>query len=173
MRRATVVAWPGGSSESSGDLLDSALLRRVSELLARAGLSPEALILEITEAMLMADLTRSERVIESLAGSGILVSIDHLGTGFSSLAHRNNLAVGELKLDRIFTSRLQVGEASGRDEDLVRSIIHLGHALGLRVVAEASSGSGSSASWLSLGVTPGRDSQSKLRVERPRSILPG
>ena len=118
------------------DLLDSALPRRVSGLLARAGLSPEALILEITEAMVMADLTRSKRVIESLAESGILVSIDDFGTGFSSLAHLNNLAVGELKLDRVFTSCLQVGEASGRDEDLVRSIIHLGHALGLRVVAE-------------------------------------
>jgi diguanylate cyclase len=118
------------------DLMDSALPRRVSELLARADLSSAALILEITEAMVMADLTRSKRVIESLAESGILVSIDDFGTGFSSLSHLNNLAVGELKLDRIFTSCLQVGEASSRDEDLVRSIIDLGHALGLRVVAE-------------------------------------
>ena len=118
------------------DLLDSALPRRVGELLARAGLPPEALVLEITEGMVMADLTRSKRVIQSLTDSGILVSIDDFGTGFSSLSHLNDLAVGELKLDRTFTSRLQVGEAGSRDEDIVRSVIHLGHALGLRVVAE-------------------------------------
>ena len=93
------------------DLLDSALPRRVGELLARAGLPPEALVLEITEGMVMADLTRSKRVIQSLTDSGILVSIDDFGTGFSSLSHLNDLAVGELKLDRTFTSRLQVGEA--------------------------------------------------------------
>jgi diguanylate cyclase len=118
------------------DLLDSSLPQRVGEILTRAGLPPTALVLEITEGMVMADVTRSKRVIESLADAGIMVSIDDFGTGFSSLSHLNELAVGELKLDRTFISRLQAGEASGRDEDIVRSIIHLGHACGLRVVAE-------------------------------------
>ena len=84
----------------------------------------------------MADVTRSQRVIQGLSDAGILVSIDDFGTGFSSLTHLNDLAVGELKLDRTFTSRLQVGRGDDRDEDIVRSIINLGHALGLRVVAE-------------------------------------
>ena len=118
------------------DLLDSSLPRRVGELLTLAGLPSEALVLEITEGMVMADLTRSKRVIQGLADSNILVSIDDFGTGFSSLAHLNDLAVGELKLDRTFTSRLQVGGSGGREEDIVRSIIQLGHALELRVVAE-------------------------------------
>jgi diguanylate cyclase (GGDEF)-like protein len=118
------------------DLLDSSLPRRVGELLAQAGLTTEALVLEITEGMVVADVTRSKRVIQGLTDSGILVSIDDFGTGFSSISHLNDLAVGELKLDRTFTSRLQVGETGGRDEDIVRSIIDLGHALGLRVVAE-------------------------------------
>jgi diguanylate cyclase (GGDEF)-like protein len=118
------------------DLLDSSLPERVGEILTRTGLPTHALVLEITEGMVMADLTRSKRVIKSLADLGILVSIDDFGTGFSSLSHLNELAVGELKLDRTFISRLQAGEAAGRDEDIVRSIIHLGHAFGLRVVAE-------------------------------------
>ena len=118
------------------DLLDSSLPRRVGELLTQSGLPPHALVLEITEGMVVADLTRSKRVIQSLTDSGILVSIDDFGTGFSSLSHLDDLAVGELKLDRTFTSRLQTGETGGRDEDIVRSIINLGHALGLRVVAE-------------------------------------
>ena len=118
------------------DLLDSSLPRRVGELLTQSGLPSHALVLEITEGMVVADLTRSKRVIQSLTDSGILVSIDDFGTGFSSLSHLDDLAVGELKLDRTFTSRLQVGGTGGRDEDIVRSIINLGHALGLRVVAE-------------------------------------
>jgi diguanylate cyclase (GGDEF)-like protein len=118
------------------DLLDSALPQRMGALLSTAGLGPEALVLEITEGMVMADLTRSKRVIQSLADSGIMVSIDDFGTGFSSLSHLSDLAVGEVKLDRAFTSRLQLGQADRRDESLVRSIIDLGHALGLRVVAE-------------------------------------
>ncbi len=118
------------------DLLDSSLPRRVGELLAAAGLPTKALVLEITEGMVVADLTRSKRVIQSLTDSGILVSIDDFGTGFSSISHLNDLAVGELKLDRTFTSSLQVAETGGRDEGIVRSIIDLGHALGLRVVAE-------------------------------------
>jgi diguanylate cyclase (GGDEF)-like protein len=118
------------------DLLDSSLPARVGEILEASGLPAGALVLEITEGMVMADLTRSKRVIEALSDSGILVSIDDFGTGFSSLSHLNELAVGELKLDRTFTSRLQAGETTGRDEEIVRSIIHLGHAFGLRVVAE-------------------------------------
>ena len=118
------------------DLLDSSLPRRVGELLTLAGLPFEALVLEITEGMVMADLTRSKRVIQDLSDSNILVSIDDFGTGFSSLAHLNDLAVGELKLDRTFTSRLHIGGGGGREEDIVRSIIQLGHALELRVVAE-------------------------------------
>ena len=94
------------------DLLDSSLPERVGEILTRTGLPTDALVLEITEGMVMADLTRSKRVIESLAESGILVSIDDFGTGFSSLSHLNELAVGELKLDRTFIARLQAGETS-------------------------------------------------------------
>ena len=99
------------------DLLDSALPRRMVALLNEAGLGPEALVLEITEGMVMADLTRSKRVIQCLAEAGIMVSIDDFGTGFSSLSHLNELAVGEVKLDRTFTSRLQLGAAdpTGRE----------------------------------------------------------
>ena len=118
------------------DLLDSSLPQRVGALLARAGLPTEALVLEITEGMVVADVTRSKRVIQSLTDSGIRVSIDDFGTGFSSISHLNDLAVGELKLDRTFTSRLQSEQTGGRDEDIIRSIIDLGHALDLRVVAE-------------------------------------
>jgi EAL domain-containing protein (putative c-di-GMP-specific phosphodiesterase class I) len=64
-----------------------------------------------------------------------VVSIDDFGAGFTSLAHLSSLAVKELKLDRIFIAAL-TGDDSGRALDLVRATINLGHALGLRIVAE-------------------------------------
>ena len=154
------------------DLLDSALPQRMGELLNRSGLGPEALVLEITEGMVMADLTRSKRVIQSLADSGIMVSIDDFGTGFSSLSHLSELAVGEVKLDRTFTSRLQLGDAGTRDENLVRSIIDLGHALGLASSPRALSGWASSAFWPRSGATRDRVLRFRRRVEPPRSISP-
>ncbi len=118
------------------DLLDTSLPDQVTEILSRVGLPPQALVLEITETMVMADMARARRVIKSLSDSGIVVSIDDFGTGFSSLAYLSDLAVGEIKLDKMFTSRLHAREELGRDEAIVRSVIDLGHALGLRVVAE-------------------------------------
>jgi len=93
-------------------------------------------VLEITESTVMADLTRSKEIIQTLSDSGLLVSIDDFGTGFSSLAYLSDLAVGELKIDRMFTARLSIDGEDGRDEAIIRSSIELGHSLGLRVVAE-------------------------------------
>ena len=65
----------------------------------------------------------------------MLVSIDDFGAGVTSLAYLSSLAVGELKLDRAFLAGL-VGSDRERESDLVRSTIELGHAMGLRIVAE-------------------------------------
>ena len=64
-----------------------------------------------------------------------MVSIDDFGAGFTSLAHLSSLAVKELKLDRTFVFGLATADGE-RDLDLVRATIDLGHALGLRIVAE-------------------------------------
>ena len=74
-------------------------------------------------------------MIEDLRDLGIIVSIDDFGAGFTSLAYLSNLAVRELKLDRAFITGLTEGTGL-RDLDLVRSTIELGHAMGLRIVAE-------------------------------------
>jgi EAL domain-containing protein (putative c-di-GMP-specific phosphodiesterase class I) len=74
-------------------------------------------------------------VIEDLRDLGVVVSIDDFGAGVTSLAYLSSLAVGELKLDRSFILGLSAGDTE-RDMDLVRSTIELGHAMGLRIVAE-------------------------------------
>jgi diguanylate cyclase (GGDEF)-like protein len=121
---------------STTNLLDTGLPGQITDLLGSAGLPPDALVLEITESTVMADLARSKEVIQHLSDAGLLVSIDDFGTGFSSLAYLSDLAVGELKIDRMFTGRLSVDGSDGRNEAIIRSSIELGHSLGLRVVAE-------------------------------------
>ncbi len=118
------------------DLLDEDLPRRLAELLDAATLPASALILEITEQMLMPNPSRAMEVIEQMAEYGVTVSIDDFGTGFSSLARLSELRVGELKLDRTFTGRLRTNGNDDRDLALISSSIDLGHALGMRVVAE-------------------------------------
>ena len=121
---------------STTNLLDSALPDQVHAVLDRNGLGTDALVLEITESTVMADLARCKEIIQTLSDSGLVISIDDFGTGFSSLAYLSDLAVGELKIDRMFTARLSIDGVDGRNEAIIRSSIELGHSLGLRVVAE-------------------------------------
>lgn len=120
---------------SPTNLLDPGFVDHVSTALARHQVPPEALVLEITETSIISDFDRSREVIDDLRSIGIVMSIDDFGAGFTSLAHLANLPVGELKLDRAFVVGLLESEGE-RDVELVRSTIGLGHALGLRVVAE-------------------------------------
>jgi diguanylate cyclase len=92
-------------------------------------------VLEITETCIISDYERARSVIEALHDAGLVISIDDFGAGFTSLAYLGDLAVGELKLDRIFVTGLGAEDRS-RDLALIRSTIELAHALRLRVVAE-------------------------------------
>ncbi len=120
---------------AASDLIDPQFPETVAIMLDREQLPPDALLLEITETSIIDDFERTSQAVASLSELGIQVSIDDFGAGFTSLAYLNNLAVGELKLDRRFIAPLS-DQANIRDSELVRATIELGHALGLRVVAE-------------------------------------
>jgi diguanylate cyclase (GGDEF)-like protein len=120
---------------SPANLLDPRFTDLVRDLLESHRVPAEALVLEITETTVISHFDRSRSVIQELWDQGIVVSIDDFGAGFTSLAHLSSLAVKELKLDRIFIAAL-TGDDSERALDLVRATINLGHALGLRIVAE-------------------------------------
>jgi diguanylate cyclase (GGDEF)-like protein len=117
------------------DLLEAGFIDLIEELLKRYDLPAESLVIEITETTIITDFVRSQAVIQVLRDLGIIVSIDDFGAGFTSLAYLSSLAVGELKLDRTFITALGA-DGKGRDLDLVRATITLGHDMGLRVVAE-------------------------------------
>ncbi len=120
---------------SATNLIDAGFTQLVDELLQEHRLSSDALVLEITETNIITEFDRAKVAVDELRGLGIVVSIDDFGTGFTSLAYLSGLAVGELKLDRTFVTHL-TAEDRDRGPQLVRSTIELGHALGLRVVAE-------------------------------------
>jgi diguanylate cyclase len=117
------------------NLLDPRFTALVRDLLESHQMPAEALVLEITETTAITHFDRSQRVISELRDLGIEVAIDDFGAGFTSLGHLSNLAVKELKLDRVFIAAL-AGDDRGRALDLIRATIELGHALGLRIVAE-------------------------------------
>ena len=118
---------------SASNLLDTGLPGRVADLLRRHDLSPEVLVLEVTESVLLSDPERSLAVVAALDRLGVTVSIDDFGTGWSSLTYLRALPLGELKLDRSFTTDLLT---DARTAAIVASTIALAHDLGLRVVAE-------------------------------------
>lgn len=121
-------------------LLDEGLVDHMRSALAEGGVPADALILELTETMIMIDPERSNRTLHALSALGIKLSIDDYGTGQCSLAYLRDLPVQELKLDRSFVQHIVTRE---RDAAIVRSTIELAHSLGLVLVAEGVEDAGS------------------------------
>lgn len=105
----------------------------LEHLLEKYELSPENLKLEITEHLLMG---KNDEVIAQLhhqRQSGLCVSIDDFGTGYSSLSYLQIFPLDELKIDQSFIRNLSIDD---KNRTLVQAIITMGHALGMKVVAE-------------------------------------
>ena len=105
----------------------------VERSLIRAQISPDRLVLEITEAALIADPEGARAVLAHLDTLGVNVSIDDFGCGQTSYDYLSTLPVRELKIDRSFIGDMLVNPAHAA---IVRSIVDLGHDLHLRVVGE-------------------------------------
>ena len=120
---------------SATNLLDEGFTEIIRGLLERHRFPASSLVLEITETSVIANFEESRSVIDALAELGVVLSIDDFGAGFTSLSYLSALAVRELKLDCKLITDLDA-ESLERDRELVRSTIDLGHAQGLRVVAE-------------------------------------
>ncbi|RKT57815.1 putative bifunctional diguanylate cyclase/phosphodiesterase [Saccharothrix australiensis] len=114
-------------------LADEEFPDRVGAALRRHGVPPELLTFELTESGVMADPERALPVLRRLHAMGVVLAVDDFGTGYSSLAYLRQLPVDEVKIDKSFV--LGMGTDLG-DMAVVRSIVELGHSLGLTVVAE-------------------------------------
>ena len=119
---------------SPTSLLQPGFVEYVAKALEQYRVPPGVLVVEITEGIAIRNFDGSRHVIERFARLGVAVSIDDFGAGATSLVYLNELGgIAELKLDRAF---LAGAALQPRDLELVRATIQLGHAVGMRVVAE-------------------------------------
>ena len=118
---------------ASESLQEPGLVDSVAGLLDCSGAPPGKITLEVTETAMMADPLMAMDVLGRLRGLGVRISIDDFGTGYSSLAYLKDLPIDEVKIDRSFVKNVSTDL---QDACIVRSVVELGHNLGLRVVAE-------------------------------------
>jgi EAL domain-containing protein (putative c-di-GMP-specific phosphodiesterase class I) len=104
----------------------------VSTALADTGLSPDRLVLELTEGILI-DTENALAMLTQLRDLGIRIALDDFGTGYSSLAYLTRYPIDILKIDRSFVTALGTGD---RDDRLAAAIVNLGHDLRIEVIAE-------------------------------------
>ncbi|OAN83435.1 hypothetical protein A8B77_02460 [Erythrobacter sp. EhN03] len=114
-------------------LTSQVFFEAVRAALAESETSASHLIFEVTESATMADPSAALRALEGYRQMGIMISLDDYGTGQSTLTYLKTLPIGELKIDRSFVEN---AHEDSSDALLVRSTVHLAHALGLQVVAE-------------------------------------
>ncbi len=118
---------------SGKDLARAGFVSHVTEVLGRHGLPPRLLLLEITESTLMEHRELALQALGALSALGVKLGIDDFGTGYSSLAYLSTLPFDCLKIDRSFVIGM---EQSGKNAEIVRTVISLGRSLHKQVVAE-------------------------------------
>ncbi|WP_033291150.1 EAL domain-containing protein [Amycolatopsis jejuensis] len=115
------------------NLADDDFPAKVQRELERFDVPAELLTFELTESGVMSDPQKALPILRELHSLGIVLAVDDFGTGYSSLAYLRQLPVDQVKIDKSFV--LGMGTDLG-DLAVVRSIVELGHSLGLTVVAE-------------------------------------
>jgi diguanylate cyclase (GGDEF)-like protein len=128
-------AWPGdlvvAVNVSPLQFKADTLLASVSLALARSGLKPERLEVEITEGALLADTDNVLATLHALRALGVKISMDDFGTGYSSLSYLHKFPFNKIKIDRSFVA--------GDDPDseaILKAVSGLGTSLGMAITAE-------------------------------------
>jgi EAL domain-containing protein (putative c-di-GMP-specific phosphodiesterase class I) len=112
---------------------DEHLLRDIDEALAASGMAPVLLQLEVTESMVMRNVSRAVKMLDAIRSRGIRLAIDDFGTGYSSMSLMKHFPIDTLKIDRSFIRDLS---SDTDDQAITEAIINMGKALGMTVVAE-------------------------------------
>ena len=112
---------------------DSNLLHDIDEALLASGMSPVLLQLEVTESMVMRNVSRAVKVLDAIQSRGIRLAIDDFGTGYSSMSLMKQFPIDTIKIDRSFVRDLPI---DSEDQAIAQAIISMGKALGMTVIAE-------------------------------------
>ncbi len=118
---------------SAVQLRERGFAERVIEICHAQGLSPTRLELELTESALIRDTETLRHCFDVLERHRVPLAVDDFGTGFSNLHYLNRFPVGRLKIDRSFVQGMLHDAGTA---EVTQAIVHLGHALGMKVVAE-------------------------------------
>lgn len=105
----------------------------LSRVLESSGLAPERSMLEITERVLMTEISHGVDQLRSLKNLGLRLALDDFGTGYSSLTYLKRVPIDLIKIDQSFITNIDV---DAEDARLVEGILSLAHGLGLKVIAE-------------------------------------
>ena len=130
---ASGIDVPVSVNVSARSLTDPTFPAQVTEALRRHRTPASRLVLEITESVAVSEQDIVDEVLARLRSSGVQVSLDDFGTGFSSLSSVTRMPVDEIKIDRSFVDEMIDSAAAGA---VVRGAVELGTRLGVRVVAE-------------------------------------
>lgn len=133
---AAVVRWPGwtvGVNITARDLARDEFVTDVLEALDAARVSPERLVLELTETALVQDLPQAAAILSQLRARGVRVALDDFGTGYSSILYLRELPITSIKIDRMFTSGVTT---DSDDRAIVASLLTLARNVGLVAIAE-------------------------------------
>jgi EAL domain-containing protein (putative c-di-GMP-specific phosphodiesterase class I) len=118
---------------SARQFAQPSLVDEIERILAKAGLPPDRLELEITESVLLDEADHNEAALRALRELGVRLVLDDFGTGYSSLSYLRRLPLDTIKIDRSFVDRLDCDDAN---LPIVQAVIGLAHGLGIEVVAE-------------------------------------
>jgi EAL domain-containing protein (putative c-di-GMP-specific phosphodiesterase class I) len=130
---AAGVDFPVAINLSAPSLDDDTLPERKMSVLAENGMHADSLSVEITEDLLLANLTRTRAVLDRLREKGIRIAIDDFGSGYAAMTYLRELPIDELKLDRQFVAPILYDV---RAAAIVRSVIELANTFGISSVAE-------------------------------------
>ena len=133
---------------SKRQLFHDGFTHRLLDDLERYGMSPDSIILEVTESLALLDVENAVERLPELKRAGFRLAIDDFGTGYSSLSQLHEMPVDELKIDISFVRRLD----DPRGLSMVQAIISLAQTLGLRTIAEGVEDEASANKLRALGV---------------------
>jgi EAL domain-containing protein (putative c-di-GMP-specific phosphodiesterase class I) len=130
------VRWPSllvAVNLSPLQIRDLWLVDLVANIIKETAIDPSRVVLEVTEGVLIDNLQEAQARLEALRGLGVRLALDDFGIGYSSLNYLQKFPFDRLKIDRSFVASLG---ASGNTGAIIQSIVTLGHALGMKVLAE-------------------------------------
>lgn len=155
---------------SAANLGHKAFIDGVKDIVARTGLDPASLELELTESAVVEDLDVAVQTLNEIASIGVKISVDDFGTGFSSLQYLDRLPITAIKIDQSFI-RTMLQNPNNRH--IVESTISLAHKLGLDVIAEGIESAAVEQSLLEMGCDYGQGFyfSKPLSVDRLQEFL--